>query len=806
MDPNRSPRAYPTHKKEEFQMKQKLLSVLLVLAMALTLLPTAALAEETEVTVQDGVATVSTADQLTAALTNTNATTIKLGGDITAAASVDNQGGNGKTAFKVTRAVILDLNGNTLSTSAGYTLAVNGESAALTIINSNSSKQGAVTNGTTTASSIEVVKGTMTLGSLSEEGQNNFLIDNNKSKGIKENSAIKIEETAGKVTVNGGTIGYAHMTGDAVQHDRSFQCFGNLEINGGTIQNDVQIWCYTGGGQQYKGSLTINGGNFAETADVYLATAENSSTYNTFPFNGATITIPANSTATIGGFVGIRGAAPSGGDVTATGTVTIAGGTIGSVKNEAQIAKIEITGGKFTTKPEPDGTTITIPAGKEFKQEGDKWVLGAPDPTYYEFTLLDANTDLLNSKKVSDLGEMTLVQDTTDKTKITITGKANYVEMTGFNNDVPAEEAGHYVAINIPVVAETKVVSTNVSAGAAAPDGKIVEHETEGNVELLIWMDGDRSALEASNPLKKGCTIAIGEGAAAVTYTIDFSGVTLLPKPASENVEVKPSGTEEKPAISAENSTAGAKVEVPEAANGEDGLSKVQIDVKSATASNVTTASGTDAAVSAAIKNDTNSKVIEVTVKTINEQGEVTDNTFTDETDALKANPIKVTITVETAGTYHVFCIKDDGTVQYYGYKAVASGSLDIEFTTKHLCHFAAVKETTDLKNAVASMTAVSGTGLEGSAATPTPGGITATWDSSAKVGASDGSVTISGLTTGTQYILKVTRGSTNVYLTVTAADNKVVVPCQADAVLSLLAKADGASVWANTTPAQSLR
>lgn len=77
---------------------------------------------------------------------------------------------------------------------------------------------------------------------------------------------------------------------------------------------------------------------------------------------------------------------------------------------------------------------------------------------------------------------------------------------------------------------------------------------------------------------------------------------------------------------------------------------------------------------------------------------------------------------------------------------------------------------------------------------------VTATWTETVS-GVGDGTVTISKLTKSAEYILKITRGETNVYLNLTAEDDgekgKPEVICQADAVLTLYAKDDTTTpVW----------
>lgn len=97
MDPVRSPRI-STHKKEENQMKRKLLSVLLVLAMALTLLPTAAF-------VVESTTSASNPQELKTALENAEVTTITLTQDITGV----------NETLKVERAVTINFDGKKVS-------------------------------------------------------------------------------------------------------------------------------------------------------------------------------------------------------------------------------------------------------------------------------------------------------------------------------------------------------------------------------------------------------------------------------------------------------------------------------------------------------------------------------------------------------------------------------------------------------------------------------------------------------------------------------------------------------------------
>lgn len=377
----------------------------------------------------------------------------------------------------------------------------------------------------------------------------------------------------------------------------------------------------------------------------------------------------------------------------------------------------DANGGTGTVDPAvvDDGAAVTAPTGiTKDSCELAGWTVGDTETLWnfdtdkvtepitlkakwipvYNITLLDDNTDLFGGKKVSDLGTMALRQDTADKTKITITGSANYVEMSGFNTDVPGEEKGHYVAINIPVTAEDKVVVTNVSSGAQG--GKTVDHEAEGNVELLVWMDGNRSDSGLSEALKKGFTFAIGEENSAVTYTVDFSGVTMLPK-VDEGTKVETTtGEDGKTTVEITNEAQNIGAKLPETLGSGDTaaeLSTVKVEVKPAEVSDVAdklTNDSTPEAVKTAVATE-GTKLVEVTVKTITvgDDGAVTENETFNTKDALAATPITITIGGLTSGTqYYVFCIMDDGTVTSYGY--VTADGTTITLTTKHLCTFGA--------------------------------------------------------------------------------------------------------------------
>ncbi len=397
------------------------------------------------------------------------------------------------------------------------------------------------------------------------------------------------------------------------------------------------------------------------------------------------------------------------------------------------------------------GATVTLASFQENKQIGEEvtYKIDFTGVTLYEAppaagtltfsTLLDNEVagGKIFGKAPSSLGEFKVIEGTgADAGKITVTGTANYISgWTEFNGDPTAKENdGHYLPIQIKGVNGQKITIKGANE-------KTLTFGEDGSLELVMFLDkltGSKFTVtvgEVGNVSKE-----VGD-----VYTIDLSGVTLLPKAAEgTNVESKPG--QDGSVGTVEVSKGGNKVVIPgDLSTGTDsdkvelGQMIVKVDAVENNA-DVTVDKNTPDDVSTAIKGK-DSKIVEVTIKKVGDTGE--ENLFSD---GLPENKqITVTISGLTDGaTYHVFCIKDDGSVSYYGYKTVSGTTLDVK--TSHLCHFAAVKETDAVKEAVKTMAVEPNTGLEGSAGgTVTPGSIVV--DSAVVSGAIGRKVTVTGLT-----------------------------------------------------------
>ena len=395
--------------------------------------------------------------------------------------------------------------------------------------------------------------------------------------------------------------------------------------------------------------------------------------------------------------------------------------------------------------------TVTLASFKDGTQVGDEvtYNIDFSGVTLYEAppaagtltfsTLLDAEVadGKIFGKAPSSLGKFEVTEGTgADAGKITVTGTANYISgWTEFNGDPTAKENdGHYLPIQIKGVNGQKITIKGANE-------KTLTFGEDGSLELVMFLD----KLTGSK-----FTVTVGEvetssKKAGDVYTIDLSGVTLLPKTAEDTtVESKPG--ENGSVGTVEVSKDDNKVVIPEDLSTGTGDEKVElgqmivkVDAVKNNA-NVAVDEDTPADVKTAIKGN-DSKIVEVTIKKVGGAGE--ENLFSD---GLPENKqITVTISGLTDGaTYHVFCIKDDGSVSYYGYKTVSGTTLDVK--TSHLCHFAAVKETDAVKEAVKTMAVEPNTGLEGSAGgTVTPGSIVV--NSAADSGAIGRKVTVTGLT-----------------------------------------------------------
>ena len=302
-------------------MKKRVLSCFMALALCLTLLPTAALAEGAS-------AEVSTANELTNAL-NGDAAIIKLTADIEIS-----------TTLTVSRAVTLDLNGNVLKrTDTGRVIEVQNN-------------------------------GNLTLTDSTPSATHSFKVDESTKLWI-------LDKTNGTNTVNGGVITGGNA--NANNNDGG----GVIIVSGGTFTmtggNIVGCTAGSGGGVDVSGTFTMTGGSIAgcvaahaSGGGVYVETG------GAFEMSGGSI---AGCVAANGSGGGICNA----GTTTLSGSakiqnchvqITGEGGGIWSFESAGALTvngNVEITGCKRGTTPDAmyfDNGTVS---GGKFDGEVTKW-------------------------------------------------------------------------------------------------------------------------------------------------------------------------------------------------------------------------------------------------------------------------------------------------------------------------------------------------------------------------------------------------------------------------------------------------
>lgn len=345
-------------------------------------------------------------------------------------------------------------------------------------------------------------------------------------------------------------------------------------------------------------------------------------------------------------------------------------------------------------------------------------VTPTPEVATLTFGKASASEECFEGKTVADMGTFNFEKSADGKT-ITVTGSAQYMTQDGFNSFATEEESGHYLPLAITASKDTDIKVFNASA--SGKDGKTHTLAAATAYPILIWLDGYGLAKYESLDLGKTFKVTVGDP--AVTYTVDFSGVTLLPKPSTDpagnTTEAAPSETPGKVDVTTTNGNGDtlAAVQVPETlGTGEDAVELSKTEVKAvpvaeASKGSVTVKPDTNQTLNTELKGE-NSTIVEITIKEIDADGTVKDEKLFTADNAIPSG-IKVTIGgLESNTTYHVFCIKDDGTVIYYGSKTLGADEEELDFTTNHLCHFAAVKETPVLKEAVKDMTMDSSSNL----------------------------------------------------------------------------------------------
>ncbi len=278
------------------------------------------------------------------------------------------------------------------------------------------------------------------------------------------------------------------------------------------------------------------------------------------------------------------------------------------------------------------------------------------------------NTDLLG-KKAADL-QSDIKVDTTKG--ITVTGTSNYVTEYTQWSSVKDDQEGNYIALKLTTDSKEDIQFKSV-------DGTDNGYKTLDSDGILIWRiskgeDGNVKPIE----------VKVGEA----NFTIDLSGVTLLPK-AAEGTKVEATTDAEGNTTIKASDTAG-KVTVTLPAETAEGLTGNTVKVENKTSfADKDMAENTNKAVTDVVKTATAGAAVTVT----NSDGE--------EVKVSGEAAITITIKVEDAGTYHVFCIDNDGKVTSFGEYTATDAEKTLTIKSKHLSQYPAVKITEENKAAI---------------------------------------------------------------------------------------------------------
>lgn len=386
------------------------------------------------------------------------------------------------------------------------------------------------------------------------------------------------------------------------------------------------------------------------------------------------------------------------------------------------------------------GATVTLASFQGEKQVGEEvtYKIDFSGVTLYEApptagtltfsTLLDAEVadGKIFGKAPSSLGKFEVTEGTgADAGKITVTGTANYISgWTEFNGDTTAKENdGHYLPIQIMGVEGQKITIKGANE-------KTLTFGNDGSLELVMFLD---------KLTESKFTVTVGEVEASSNevgdvYTIDLSGVTLLPKAAEGTKVEATTDAEGNTTIKASNTDGKVTVALP--AETAEGLTGNTIKVENKTSfENADFAEGTASTVTDVVKTASAGAAVTVT----DSEGK--------EVEVSGEAAITITIKVTEAGTYHVFCIDKDGKVTSFGEYTADATTKTLTIKSTHLSQYPAVKITDENRAAVDAAAKLAGQDegkVDGD--TPvTPGSIVV--NSVADSGAIGRKVTVTGLT-----------------------------------------------------------
>lgn len=380
-------------------------------------------------------------------------------------------------------------------------------------------------------------------------------------------------------------------------------------------------------------------------------------------------------------------------------------------------------------------------------------------------------TDLLG-KKAADL-QSNIDVDTSKGIKVT--GTSKYV--TGYTgwSSVAEDQEGNYIALKLSTDSKEAIQFKSV-------DGTDNGYKTLDSDGILIWRiskdkDGNVKPIE----------VKVGKD----NFTIDLSGVTLLPKAAEGTKVEATTDAEGNTTIKASNTDGKVTVALP--AETAEGLTGNTIKVENKTSfKDVTFADGTASTVTDVVK--TASAGAAVTVSDSNG----------DEVEITGEAAITITIKVTEAGTYHVFCIDNDGKVTSFGEYTADATTKTLTIKSKHLSQYPAVKITEENKAAIEAAAKAAGQDegkVDGD--TPvTPPTTTSTYTRITE--AALNKVTINGKA-NTYYVVQATNAKNSapglIYCVKADGSGNAEVRCNASSVLLVLEGTTTEPVFTNGIP-----
>lgn len=381
------------------------------------------------------------------------------------------------------------------------------------------------------------------------------------------------------------------------------------------------------------------------------------------------------------------------------------------------------------------------------------------------------NTDLLGKKAVDLQSDIKV-----DTTKgITVTGTSNYVTEYTQWSSVKDDQEGNYIALKLTTDSKEDIQFKSV-------DGTDNGYKTLDSDGILIWRiskgeDGNVKPIE----------VKVGKD----NFTINLSGVTLLPK-AADGTKVEATTDAEGNTTIKASDTAG-KVTVTLPAETAEGLTGNTVKVENKTSfKDVTFADGTASTVTDVVKTASAGAAVTVT------------DSNGDEVEITGEAAITITIKVTEAGTYHVFCIDNDGKVTSFGEYTADATTKTLTIKSKHLSQYPAVKITEENKAAIEAAAKLAGQDegkVDGD--TPvTPPATTSTYTRTTDTALNK--VTINGKA-NTYYVVQATNAKNSapglIYCVKADGSGKAEVRCNASSVLLVLEGTTAEPVFTNGIP-----